>query len=125
MADKQQADDDDWSVPCSDDEKYEITPEDMKELFEKIARNEPLVLEWKCPGRRSPTPEPPVESAAVEVKMEVDVEPQQKYVFGFSVFNDIHLAGFESVSYVFFSTLDVISCVHCYCILLVYKCHDC
>ena len=81
MAESQPPEDDDWSVPCSDDEKYEITPEEMKELFEKVARNEPLVLEWKCPGRRSPTPEPPAENPAVEEKMELDVEPQQKLVF--------------------------------------------
>jgi len=83
MAVNQPADDDDWSVPCSDDEKYEITPEVMVELFQRVARNEPLVLEWKSPGRRSPTPEPPAENPQVEVKMEVDAEPQQKLVFGF------------------------------------------
>jgi len=86
MAGSQPADDEEWSVPCSDDEKYEITPEDMVEMFEKVARNEPLVLEWKCPGRRSPTPEPPVENPDVEDKMEVDDEPKQKLVFKFSVF---------------------------------------
>jgi len=81
MTDNQQADDDDWSVPCSDDEKYEITPKDMKELFEKVARNEPLVLEWKCPGRRLPTPEPPVDNSMAEERMEIDVVPQQTLVF--------------------------------------------
>jgi len=80
MAESQPAEDDDWCIPCSDDEKYEITPEEMKDLFEKVARNEPLVLEWKCPGRRSPTPEPPTENPAVEEKMELDVEPPQKLV---------------------------------------------
>jgi len=85
MADNQPAEDEDWSVPCSDDEKYEITPDDMKQLFEKVARNEPLVLEWKCPGRRSPTPEPPAENLDVEVKMEIEDEPQQRYV----AFNDL------------------------------------
>jgi len=80
MADSQHAEDEEWSVPCSDDEKYAITPQDMKQLFEKVARNEPLVLEWKCPGRRSPTPEPAVESLEVEEKMEIDVEPQQRLV---------------------------------------------
>jgi len=81
MAATQSADDEEWSVPCSDDEKYEITPEDMADMFEKVARNEPLVLEWKCPGRRSPTPEPPVERPDVEEKMEVDSEPKEKSVF--------------------------------------------
>jgi len=80
MADNQPAEDEEWSVPCSDDEKYEITPDDMKQLFEKVARNEPLVLEWKCPGRRSPTPEPPAEKLDVEVKMEIEDEPQQRFV---------------------------------------------
>ena len=77
----------DWSVPCSDDEKYEITPEDMVELFEKVARNEPFVLEWKCPGRRLPTPEPEVENQTVEEKMEIEVEPQQRLVFQIFIFS--------------------------------------
>jgi len=80
MAASQCADDDEWSVPCSDDEKYEISPDDMKQLFEKVARNEPLVLEWKCPGRRSPTPEPSVENQEVEEKIKIEVEPQQRLV---------------------------------------------
>ena len=80
MADNQCTDDEEWSVPCSDDEKYEMTPDDMKQLFEKVARNEPLVLEWKCPGRRSPTPEPPVESLDIDEKMDVEVEYQQRLV---------------------------------------------
>jgi len=80
MAEHQSADDD-WSVPCSDDEKYEMSAEDMAELFEKVARNEPLVLEWKCRGRRSPTPEPALENLCVEEKMDVEAEPQQRLVF--------------------------------------------
>jgi len=80
MAKNEPAEDDDWSVPCSDDEKYEISPEDMKEMFEKVARNEPLTLEWKCPGRRSPTPEPPIENIKVEEDMEMEDEPHQKLV---------------------------------------------
>jgi len=97
MAENQPAEDDDWSVPCSDDEKYEITPDDVKELFEKVARNEPLVLQWKCPGRRSPTPERPVDNPAVEEKMEVDVEPQQKLVFIMFVLfvRNLNLVGLE------------------------------
>jgi len=85
MADNQRVEEDEWSVPCSDDEKYEITPEHMKQLYEKIARSEPLVLEWKCPGRRSPTPEPPVESLEVDVKMEIETEPQQRLVANYDI----------------------------------------
>jgi len=86
MADNQRSEDDEWSVPCSDDEKYEMTPDDMKQMYEKVARNEPLVLEWQCPGRRSPTPEPPVESLEVEERMEIEVEPQQKLVANYDLF---------------------------------------
>ena len=53
---------------CSDDEKYnptqnsspslwEPSPAQIIELYEKVARGEPLELEWKCPGRRDPSPE--------------------------------------------------------------------
>jgi len=86
MVETKPSEEEEWSVPCSDDEKYEITPTDMKELFEKVARNEPLVLEWKCLGRRSPTPERPVENTSVDEQMEVDFEPQQKLVFNFCFF---------------------------------------
>ena len=95
MEDIKREEDEDWSVPCSDDEKYEITPQDMKELFEKVARNEPLVLDWKCPGRRSPTPEPAVENSDAEEKMELDMEPQQKSVFK-TVFDELHFAAFAT-----------------------------
>jgi PAXIP1-associated protein 1 len=73
-------DDDDWSVACSDDEKYTITPQDMRELFEKMARNERLELEWKCPGRRPPTPERQEENMEVGVEQEQEVVSEQKTV---------------------------------------------
>jgi len=103
MTETPQSADDDWSVPCSDDEKYEISREDMADLFELVAKNESLVLEWICPGRRSPTPEPAVESLSVEEKMEVKVEPQQKLVFilfiFYCFFSHFHLSGFEFLHY--------------------------
>ncbi|XP_076232561.1 PTIP binding protein Pa1 [Calliopsis andreniformis] len=55
----------DWTVECSDDEKYEINgksewtlkPEDVLTLIEALeAKNRNLELEWKCPGRRGPSP---------------------------------------------------------------------
>ena len=72
-------DNEDWFVACSDEEKYTSTgcekgklewtpkPEVMIELFETIDKGEKegnflylteskLNLDWKCPGRRPPTP---------------------------------------------------------------------
>ncbi|XP_020277885.1 PAXIP1-associated glutamate-rich protein 1 [Pseudomyrmex gracilis] len=57
----------DWCVECSDEEKYEvdanhewnIKPEDIVSLIEGLeANNRVLELEWKCPGRRGPSPIP-------------------------------------------------------------------
>lgn len=60
-------DNDDWCVECSDEENYgsssnqkgawEPDPKIIVELYEKLAKGEKLELEWKCPGRRSPSPE--------------------------------------------------------------------
>ncbi|CAL1678920.1 unnamed protein product [Lasius platythorax] len=57
----------DWFVECSDDEKYEVNAkhewnikaEDIVSLIEGLeANNRVLELEWKCPGRRGPSPVP-------------------------------------------------------------------
>ncbi|KAH0953318.1 hypothetical protein HN011_002668 [Eciton burchellii] len=57
----------DWSVECSDDEKYEVDvkhewnmkAEDVLSLIEGLeVNNRVLDLEWKCPGRRGPSPIP-------------------------------------------------------------------
>ncbi|EZA59522.1 hypothetical protein DMN91_010704 [Ooceraea biroi] len=56
-----------WSVECSDDEKYEVDAkhewnmkaEDILSLIEGLeTNNRVLELEWKCPGRRGPSPIP-------------------------------------------------------------------
>lgn len=56
-----------WSIECSDEEKYEtdgknewtLKPEDILSLIEALeANNRVLELEWKCPGRRGPSPVP-------------------------------------------------------------------
>ena len=52
---------DDWSVACSDEETSELTTENVIELCDRLNRNEILTLEWKCLGRRSPTPERPAD----------------------------------------------------------------
>ncbi|XP_017888811.1 PAXIP1-associated glutamate-rich protein 1 [Ceratina calcarata] len=55
----------DWSVECSDDEKYEVDgknewtlkPDDILTLIEALeANNKVLELEWKCPGKRGASP---------------------------------------------------------------------
>ncbi|KAL0107685.1 hypothetical protein PUN28_014767 [Cardiocondyla obscurior] len=58
----------DWCVECSDDEKYEtddkrkwnIKAEDIVSLIEELEVNNCVLLdlEWKCPGRRGPSPVP-------------------------------------------------------------------
>ncbi|KAM3956600.1 PTIP binding protein Pa1 [Aphomia sociella] len=59
---------DDWDLPCSDDElsKCGITigkswmpdPAELEELYKNIENSGTLSLEWKCPGRRAPSPVP-------------------------------------------------------------------
>jgi len=73
-------DEDEWAVECSDEEKYTITPQNMREEFEKIASGQKLNLEWKCEYRRSPTPER--QEVQVEVTTEEEKEPvqPQRYV---------------------------------------------
>lgn len=57
----------DWLIECSDDEKYEmdgknewnLKPDDILTLIEALeANNRVSELEWKCPGRRGPSPVP-------------------------------------------------------------------
>ncbi|XP_073968188.1 PTIP binding protein Pa1 isoform X2 [Bombus fervidus] len=57
----------DWSIECSDDEKYEtdgknewtLKPDDVLTLIEALeANNRALELDWRCPGRRGPSPVP-------------------------------------------------------------------
>lgn len=78
----------DWEIGCSDDERYGMMltqdnkwqppPEIILSLYEKLDRNEPVELEWKCPGRREPTPdvteEPEEEEKEDEVKLQIKDE---------------------------------------------------
>ena len=36
---------------------WEPAPADIKLLYERLDKGETLKLEWRCPGRRSPSPE--------------------------------------------------------------------
>ena len=78
-------DDDDFFVECSDEELYnpgggpkgtwEPRPEDIVTLYEKIVKGDIPELVWKCPGRRSPSPEKTEEDEAkAEEVMELPPE---------------------------------------------------
>lgn len=57
---------DDWSIACSDDEltkagvldgdRWAPDPADLEALYNTIEKTGTLQLEWKCPGRRLPSP---------------------------------------------------------------------
>ncbi|GBP84723.1 PAXIP1-associated glutamate-rich protein 1 [Eumeta japonica] len=57
---------DNWDFPCSDDEiskagvfdgsYWTPDPLELEELYNSIDKNGTLPLEWKCPGRRAPSP---------------------------------------------------------------------
>ncbi|KAG6457745.1 PAXIP1-associated glutamate-rich protein 1 [Manduca sexta] len=59
---------DDWDLPCSDDElsksgvfigkNWMPDPAELEELYKSIDKSGTLSLEWKCPGRRQPSPVP-------------------------------------------------------------------
>ncbi|XP_013187949.1 PAXIP1-associated glutamate-rich protein 1 [Amyelois transitella] len=59
---------DDWELACSDDElsktgvfigkNWMPDPAELEELYNSIGKSGSLNLEWKCPGRRAPTPVP-------------------------------------------------------------------
>ncbi|KAJ8668079.1 hypothetical protein QAD02_009742 [Eretmocerus hayati] len=79
----------DWSVECSDDEKYEVDPkvgwihkpEDIVTLIEGLEKNNRVLeLEWKCPGRREPSP---VTTPNHEEDLSDDYKPKEKSDFDF------------------------------------------
>lgn len=69
-----------WAVECSDEENYKIGRDDIIEFYTKIANGEALELEWKCPGRRSPTPEPNTENAEEAEVVNREPMTEQKVV---------------------------------------------
>lgn len=56
----------DWDLPCSDDEltkqgtnigkSWTLDPDELEELYNNIDKKGTLNLEWKCSGRRAPSP---------------------------------------------------------------------
>lgn len=59
---------DDWDLACSDDElsknglfigKHWIPdPNELEEFYKHIDKSGTISLDWKCPGRRAPSPVP-------------------------------------------------------------------
>ncbi|CAK1548002.1 unnamed protein product [Leptosia nina] len=59
---------DNWDYPCSDDEltacgvtigkSWMPDPNELEELYKSIEKTGTINLEWKCPGRRAPSPVP-------------------------------------------------------------------
>lgn len=46
-----------WSFPCyGNDDKFEPTPDELDTMYQQLDAGETLTLNWKCPGRRPPTP---------------------------------------------------------------------
>lgn len=82
---KEEYQEEEWAVECSDEENYKIGRDDIIEFYTKIANGEALELEWKCPGRRSPTPEPNTENVeeAEEINRESVAEQKWDSKFGF------------------------------------------
>ncbi len=80
--------DEDFYAECSDEEKYnpsnvekdawEPSPEDIKRLYEKLANGEKLEIQWKCKGRRSPTPERKADPMEAEQEVVEDSKSEEK-----------------------------------------------
>lgn len=55
-----------WSIPCvADNEEFEPTQDELDMMYQKLYKGDTILLEWKCPGRRPPTP---VQVADTDVK---------------------------------------------------------
>lgn len=72
----------DWQVQGSDEEKYDPgkkgngawcpLAEDIIKLYEALAKEKVLKLQWKCPGRHLPK----AEKSQEDVEMKEDVKPE-------------------------------------------------
>ncbi|KAI4496121.1 hypothetical protein M0802_007988 [Mischocyttarus mexicanus] len=78
-----------WAVECSDEEKYEfdskcewtLKSEDILSLIDGLESNRLLELEWKCPGRRGPSPTP--SSNRQQEHGSQEYKPEEKSDFDF------------------------------------------
>lgn len=61
---------DDWSIPCMENENDDLEPppEELESMYQILAAGGTLELDWKCAGRRQPSPVPnSAESNATEM----------------------------------------------------------
>ncbi|PNF22854.1 hypothetical protein B7P43_G16599 [Cryptotermes secundus] len=80
---------DDWNVPCSDDENYgvrgketwEPSPGDIAALYDRVDREGVLELDWQCPGRRVPSPAQ--DDFYQEDEESLESKPEEKSDFDF------------------------------------------
>ncbi|XP_069683641.1 PAXIP1-associated glutamate-rich protein 1 [Periplaneta americana] len=80
---------DEWNIPCSDDENYnaqgkdfwEPSAEDIVSLYELIDKEGVLELEWQCPGRRVPSPAQ--DEFYQEDEESMESKPEEKSDFDF------------------------------------------
>ncbi|UYV71999.1 hypothetical protein LAZ67_9001527, partial [Cordylochernes scorpioides] len=74
---------DDWIIECSDDEyasnskNWEPSPEEIISLYTELHEKGILELEWKCPGRRSPSVHS-AETESVDKKAQEDEDAANK-----------------------------------------------
>lgn len=48
---------DEWSIPCyGENDEFEPTPDELDIMYQKLSAGEIIELDWKCSGRRQPTP---------------------------------------------------------------------
>lgn len=65
--DSSQSSMDDWSIPClGPNEELEPSADELDKLYQRLEAGEVLELNWKCTGRRLPTPLGVVDSEIVE-----------------------------------------------------------
>ncbi|KAJ9589613.1 hypothetical protein L9F63_017198 [Diploptera punctata] len=82
-------DQEDWNIPCSDDENYGAQGKDMWEpsvtdilnLYEQVDKEGVLELEWQCPGRRVPSPAQ--DEFYQEDEASLESKPEEKSDFDF------------------------------------------
>ncbi|XP_063395110.1 PAXIP1-associated glutamate-rich protein 1-like [Cydia fagiglandana] len=86
---------DDWDLPCSDDElskhgtnigkSWVVEANELEELYNTIDKGGTLSLEWKCSGRRAPSPIP----VTKESKPEVLVSPVREEKSDFDFMDEV------------------------------------